>query len=276
MNTLYISDLDGTLLNKKAQPSGYTIETLNNLIAKGMHFTVATARTSATAVKILEKINLELPIILMNGAAIFNIKSKKHLHTNPIDEPSIISILEITKKININGFMYEVKDNQLITYYETLNSPPLINYYNERVINFNKTFKQVADFSNMNHSHVIFFSFIGNKDKLDLICKHLTNLPNISFAYYKDIYPHSNNYHLEIFSYKATKYNGAQFIRNHYKYDYLIGFGDNLNDLPLFNACDETCAVSNAHKKVLDKADHIIDSNTNDGVARWLNDNHIL
>jgi hydroxymethylpyrimidine pyrophosphatase-like HAD family hydrolase len=45
--TLCISDLDGTLLNKNAELSEYTADALNDLIAKGLRFSVATARTAA-------------------------------------------------------------------------------------------------------------------------------------------------------------------------------------------------------------------------------------
>ena len=43
MKTLYISDLDGTLLNPNAELSAYTKDTLNRMIADGLCFSVATA-----------------------------------------------------------------------------------------------------------------------------------------------------------------------------------------------------------------------------------------
>ncbi|HBC91680.1 MAG TPA: hypothetical protein DCZ10_01920 [Pelotomaculum sp.] len=43
---LYISDLDGTLLNSHKEMSEYTRNTVNTLIAHGGHFSIATARTA--------------------------------------------------------------------------------------------------------------------------------------------------------------------------------------------------------------------------------------
>ena len=57
MSTLYISDLDGTLLNKDARLSKRSAEIINGLIRRGMLFTVATAR-SLSCVKILDELNL--------------------------------------------------------------------------------------------------------------------------------------------------------------------------------------------------------------------------
>ncbi|MBQ5325810.1 MAG: HAD hydrolase family protein, partial [Oscillospiraceae bacterium] len=43
MKTLYISDLDGTLLNSDAEISSFTANALNSLIEKGLLFSYATA-----------------------------------------------------------------------------------------------------------------------------------------------------------------------------------------------------------------------------------------
>ena len=52
---LFISDLDGTLLNGNAEVTEFTRDTLNRLMAKGLNFTAATARTLASAGKILSE-----------------------------------------------------------------------------------------------------------------------------------------------------------------------------------------------------------------------------
>ena len=71
--TLYISDLDGTLLNKSAELSGYTVNVLNAMIASGLHFSVATARTLASTNKILADLALRISIVLMNGVLIYDV-----------------------------------------------------------------------------------------------------------------------------------------------------------------------------------------------------------
>ena len=45
---LFVSDLDGTLLNKQSEVSQISRQIINDLIDKGVKFTVATARTHAT------------------------------------------------------------------------------------------------------------------------------------------------------------------------------------------------------------------------------------
>lgn len=63
MKTLYVSDLDGTLLRKNETLSSYTIKTINALTSSGMLFSYATARSLNTAKKVTEGLNTHLPLI---------------------------------------------------------------------------------------------------------------------------------------------------------------------------------------------------------------------
>lgn len=67
MKTLYVSDLDGTLLNQEARLSAYTAETLNLLIEEGLPFTYATARSVHSARIVAAGLQTRLPVITYNG-----------------------------------------------------------------------------------------------------------------------------------------------------------------------------------------------------------------
>ena len=90
--------------------------------------------------------------------------------------------------------------------------------------------------------------------------------------YYLDVY-HPENYYLEVASARASKANAVHRIRRDGGFDKIVAFGDNYNDLPLFDAADETCAVANARAEVRERADHVIGANTEDGVALWIREN---
>ena len=66
MRRLFVSDLDGTLLNSEAQLSDETVAIINEGLERGMDFTISTARTPTTALKIIEKLSLRLPVMMMN------------------------------------------------------------------------------------------------------------------------------------------------------------------------------------------------------------------
>ena len=67
MKKLYVSDLDGTLLNQRGDISATTAEKLNTCIEQGMAFTINTARTPATTFPIMASVNLQIPFSMMNG-----------------------------------------------------------------------------------------------------------------------------------------------------------------------------------------------------------------
>lgn len=68
MKTLYISDLDGTLLASSAQLSPLTRDILCQLCDAGVYISAASARTAATVTKLLDGVPFRVPVILMNGA----------------------------------------------------------------------------------------------------------------------------------------------------------------------------------------------------------------
>ena len=61
-----------------------------------------------------------------------------------------------------------------------------------------------------------------------------------------------------------------QYLRKQGGYDSVTGFGDNLNDVSLYEACDYFYAVSNAHPEIQNMAVSVIPSNEQNGVARYL------
>ena len=67
-NTLYVTDLDGTLLGEEPRIPDEAVEMLNEMLDAGLPFTVATARSWASTKKIVKDLHLKHPIVLYNGA----------------------------------------------------------------------------------------------------------------------------------------------------------------------------------------------------------------
>ena len=122
MKTLYISDLDGTLLNPEALLSPSAAERLNELLAKGLVFSVATARTAATAADLVKPLTLSLPILLMNGVAVYDTKTKTYVKEHPMTRETVQEVFKILEKFNTPGFVYSIVDHKLMCY-----EPPKLN-----------------------------------------------------------------------------------------------------------------------------------------------------
>ena len=97
MKTLYLSDLDGTLLTP-GRLSPFTAETLRRLLGSGMAFSYATARSFSTAKKVTAALKgARLPVIVYNGAAIVEAESGAVLdavYFTPAETAFIRGVLE--------------------------------------------------------------------------------------------------------------------------------------------------------------------------------------
>lgn len=269
MKTLYISDLDGTLLNSDASLTNETSTIINSLIEKGMNFTFATARTTVTAIKMTEKINLSLPVILMNGVCIYDISKQKYINVELISQSATVKIIDILKNHNQTGFFYSIIEDEIYSYYENLDKPHMRSFHEERVRKFNKPFVKVNSFTDCLNLDILYYSMADKQEILEPLYNCLKQVEGIHIEYYRDIYE-PDFWYMEICSDRASKYNAVQTIRKAYGFEQIIGFGDNLNDIPLFKASDMSYAVENAKSEVKNAATGVIGSNNDNGVADWL------
>lgn len=269
MKTLYISDLDGTLLRGNVELSGFTINVLKEFIKAGNYFTVATARTEGSVMKIVEEIPTNVPAILMNGVSVFDLVQKKYYDTQEIEKDSVKRLLDILKEYNLTGFLYTIDDNVQQTYYENLDAPNRSDFVKERVERYQKRFTQVNSFEECLHETVVYFSVLDKKDVLAPVYDKLIQDEKINVEFYRDVY--SDDYwYLEVCSGGASKFHGINKLKEMYEFDKVVCFGDNLNDIPMFLASDEGYAVANAKDKLKAHATGIIKSNEEDGVAKFL------
>jgi Cof subfamily protein (haloacid dehalogenase superfamily) len=268
--TLYISDLDGTLLNPEKELSGYAKRAINELNGHGVPFTVATARSAASVVKILADVSIDVPAVLMNGAVIFDLRTRKYIRKEVIEPATAGCIVDILTEQGIPGFMYAVAGDCLITYYEHLESKAMKDFHDERVQKYCKSFEKVSCFKDKTgENNVIYFSLMDDYEKLQPVRDRFKAIPGIDMAFYRDNYG-DGLWYLEIFRATASKYNAVMYLRESGGYDRVVGFGDNHNDIPLLNACDEFYSVSNAVDELKARSTATIGSNLEDAVPAFI------
>ena len=291
---LYVSDLDGTLLNSDALLNEDVPERLNHLIDKGLCFTVATARTYATVNSIVKDIHLTYPMILMNGVMIYDPVNKSCINAEIIERESVEYILKGRKKFGVTGFAYalspEISEQvsetegtlttdggrkvrksgrKMATYYEKIATEHMERFYVERRDVYHKPFSKVEKLEDILGEDIIYFSICYDEEVLRPFYEYLKKDEKLNLNFYKDVYG-DGLWYLEISHKNASKYHGVQKLRTMLHPDAITGMGDNLNDIPLFEACDRSCAVGNAHKEVKERADYILDTNLNAGVVKFL------
>lgn len=86
MNTLYVTDLDGTLMRDDKTISAESTALLNRLLARGIHLTYATARSYASASRITQNISFHLPVIIRNGTILADPRTGENLEISAFGE----------------------------------------------------------------------------------------------------------------------------------------------------------------------------------------------
>lgn len=269
MKTLYISDLDGTLLNNQAMLSDFSRENLKNLINDGLMFTVATARTKATVKDIFSGVGLNQPWVLMNGVLIYDPLSNVNIAANEISIDDAESVLSAYKRYNKTPMLYFLKDDHLEIQYQTIYNVYQKEYIESRKNLIEKRFKKIEDDFKINKDDkLIYIVSLDKEDILAPICEEIRAENRVYCAFYSDNYTDCS--FMECMNKAVSKGVVAERLKSILKVDRIIAFGDNLNDLPLFNIADECYAVSNACQQLKDAATGIIDSNCNDGVVKFI------
>lgn len=269
MKTLYVSDLDGTLLTSEAQVSDESVNILNSLIDEGVLFTVATARSVASVRPIMQKVRLNLPVILMNGVFVHDLEKGQTLFSAGIHKNDAEKIIEITEKYNECPFLFCKNQGELLVYFTDLPLKEQRDYYNERSNLTDKRFCEVRALKVHENDIPVYFSFLDTKERLSPLYEEITEIDGVSCVFYKDSYT-EKLWFLEVFSKEASKPYGVEFIKEMTGAERVVVFGDNLNDIPMFKSADECYAVENARDEVRAIANGIIGHHNKNGVAKFI------
>lgn len=269
MKTLYITDLDGTFLNENGIVSEKSRQIVNSLSQKGMLFSVATARSIMTARELLAGLQINAPIVLMNGVFLFDLNKNQVVSFHEISHCTFSEVVSVFAKNGKSPMLWLYGDDGLLSVqYTQLELQVNRDFYENRKDSFEGRFYKTATLSIPKGQHAVYINLVDTFDALQPIAEALKSVTGAAFAFYRDTY--TDYWFLEVYSADASKANGAGEIKNIVHADRITAFGDNFNDLTLFSVADEKYAVENAVTELKSQANAVIESNCADGVAKFL------
>lgn len=264
MNTLYISDLDGTLLDNTPKTSEYTNHVINDLLSKGMIFSFATARSYTTAKKVTVGLNMKYPAVVHNGTFIVD-KDGKIIAKNTFSKKESNSIIDTLLENGVAPVVYSLIDSKEQFSYirEKLNRETL-NFLSTREDDPRN--REVFCSDRLYDGEIYYFTLIGDEDKTKPLYDYYKDKFQCFFQ--QDIY--SNDYWLEILPKGATKANAVKQLAELLECEHIVAFGDGVNDVDMFKLADECYAVENATNILKQVATKTIDKNTANGVVKHI------
>ncbi len=268
MKTLYVSDLDGTLLGKGERISEYSLRNINDLIKKGTLFTYATARSLSSASVVAQGLFTKIPVIVYNGAFLIEADTRKIISKEVFSKEETISLIETMKQYGVSPLVYSFVDGlERVSWKVGTENVPKRRYLDSR--NGDKRMRVVATDEMLYMGEMFYFTILGWKEELEDLYHHIGKDDRFTSTFQMDIY-NENEWWLEIMPKKATKADAILKLKHLLGCDEVVSFGDAINDMPMFQISDRCYAVENAVDELKSIATEQIESHLNDGVAKWL------
>ena len=254
---IFISDLDGTLLDSKKNLPPDFKETLKLIEENGDLFFFASGRSYEDVVKLIDKNEIPFNAICDNGAEIYiNNESKCPEFLDENDAKQIVNTY-IEKDFGILMLSTPKKTYRIMpTNVDPDDMILLKDFYNDSVI------------------------YTKDDNVLDKALKITIGSTKGSYEYlldcYKDLNFNSTTPLVSGFDWldfvhdnvnKGNAINHLIDLLNLTKDD-VYCFGDYLNDITMRNASNHTYAMKNAHPEIIELFDEVIDSNDNYGVTK--------
>lgn len=208
---LFITEVEDVLINSKEHITNYSKVKINEAIEDGALITLATNKTVAEMISIIEDIHINLPIITMDGAAIYDLKNKSYCYIEDINHETSLQIIDIIREAGINFFANTIVNDVIHIYYDEFKNPIEKEYYDlEKLL----PMKNYILTNLPKGRRVATFTIIDKVEKLQQIREIISKksfIKGIRFVF-ED---YSNGYKtMKIISAKATKENAIVELKN--------------------------------------------------------------
>lgn len=281
--TLYVTDLDGTLLGMAHELTCETIAILKGLKEKNVDLVIATARNYASAKRLLEPIDFQGDLILLNGALI----SDTHGNTQWAQamDPSLAQrIYRLLQAWRHHVVFSSITDNnhielpewpadlvsKFVDYRRCEGFSGFRDWTGEEALFAQQLLTMTYMLDQKDASTCM--ALLAENGVLGELNAHAMPYPGIEGLITLTIQPASANkgtgleqlLRIRSESQEVSETQGASEVLK------VVAFGDQLNDLELFATADEGYAVLEAHPNLVAIATGVIGSHRDSAVARWI------
>ena len=265
--TLWVSDLDGTLLGRHGlAPEAKRL--LGQALADGVDFTIATARSPRTALQALDGLPLRLPFIAYGGATAVG-PDGEHLWWDRFDPRALHPLIGASLAAGVTPLIFWLQDGaDRISWVRGAETAGVDAFLESRP--GDRRFAPVDGWDEIDHDQAFFVSIVGEYPVLRRLSRMIRAISwgiGCSLALQQD--PEGGLAVLDVTPAEATKGTAVRRLAESGGFDRVVAFGDGSNDLPMFAEADESYAVANATDEVRAAATGVLEPG-DEAVARFL------
>lgn len=222
--TLFVSGLDGMLLDENEMLSGFSKVELNRMIDDGMKFTVSTMRTPASIVEPMKDIRLKLPVIAMNGAVLYDTIKNSYIKAYIISRETAQSVMKRVEQADVCCYANVLIDDMLVIYYADTDDAA-----NQDLVRKLRTspYRNYVRRPLPNDESVVYFTLLGKRDHIELLYAELVDEGYAEMlrivTYDSTDYPGYS--YIKIYNKNATKENMIAYLKEQLSVEKAITFG---------------------------------------------------
>ena len=228
----------------------------NRLYECDVDLIYATSLSLGELGRIFKEVDCNKPLIIMDGAAVYDSKDKKVIYVDNIDREKAHNLRNVLLKYNRNVFSYSLINDKMVCYYQLIINDAEQDYFS--ISHESESFRFVYG-ETPSDLDICSLSVIVLEETLDSI---------LNDDFIKD----NNSFHIEIENYKDTNYKKICFYNygvsklkafnsiNDKEINQLVVIGDKDNDIELMKKANISMCFVDSNNDVKDKADIIINS----------------
>lgn len=267
-DTLFVTDLDGTLLDPSGSLRPESAAILNALIDGGLRFTYATARSQYSAAGTVRGLRLREPVLAYNGALCTSPDGREVFFRASLRYAEAREALDALLREGFYPIVHgRVRNQDRVAWLAGQETPGIRQYLGDRPGDSRQ--QAVPDAGELFAGELLNIALIGPAEWVARAQALLQGHPLLSLHLQADTY-RAESHWLEVQHRDATKARGVRRLQQMLGLPQLVCFGDNYNDLSMFRVADEGYAVANAVPELRAAATGVIGGNREDGVARYL------
>jgi Cof subfamily protein (haloacid dehalogenase superfamily) len=258
---LIVSDLDGTLINSSQNISKQNIGAISSYIQEGGLFAVATGRTEINVLPYINKIDINCPCILYNGAIIYDINKKSYIKSTFLNKLHLIEPLKQLLNENINLCMQIFIPGKMFIVSSPNNTDPIVEKEGQPY-----EFAYIDDIANENWVKIM---MTDTNKSLNAVQRFL--MEKIPSETIHSVF--SSPTYLEIFAYGVSKGSALYNLINitGIKKEKVIAIGDYCNDIEMIKEAGLGVATANAHPLLKNAANIVTVSNDEHAIYSLIN-----
>ncbi|MDZ4742129.1 MAG: HAD family hydrolase [Verrucomicrobiota bacterium] len=270
---LFVSDIDGTLINPQAQLTDYSRDELGKLLGEGMPFTVASGRGLIEMYDVIKGIPFEFPVVEKNGSYITDFHTGKHLCVQAMDREITGQVIEKSLSEGISPFFFCYDGTEDLMFHAPPSNERIAVWLKARQAKGDPRLRAVPRLTVGEFIQPVCITTIGPKQAVERILRWVeaNHSESLRAHMYEDPYG-PGWWWIEIHDYFATKGHGLETLCKMVGLDmaHVTVVGDETNDIPMFRMAGHSAAMGNAPEEVKHFAKEVIGTNSEDSTVKYL------